>query len=228
MKAWMWCAFVALFAAPVWAQGGGADGGQERMIAWAKSAGEFVAKERFSEADLKLFLEHYQSFNRIGDDSDEEFDDRFFKDGKFRFDLLLEDKEYVKWASDHGVDRVAWLKKSMRIITVIMKRQVAGQFEGYEKMLADQLADLEESKDELGEETYAQMKQELEASVASVKRMKTAFQALPDPTEDEAKLLEKYKKELSRVMEDEGCGEEEDEGCGCGDDDGCGEDEGCE
>jgi len=219
MKVWMCCVIAAICAAPVWAQGGEVADEQEKLVAWTKAIAEFVGKERFSEADLKSFLEHYDSFNEFGDDEDE---DQYFKDGKYRIDLMLEDEDYVKWAEARGLDRTKWLKKALRITAVVMKRQSAGQFDQYLKMVEQQLADLEKQRAELGDEMYNQMKQAFEAGAAVTRKMQEAFRQLPDASDEEAKLLEKYKKEMSRIMEDdEGCGDDEGWGDEEEDEEGC-------
>jgi hypothetical protein len=187
-----------------------------RMEAWMKAMVDFAKDIRLQEADLRKWIELMPSFHKIGEGQKEEEDlfEKCFKDGKFSFDYILKHAAYGKWAREHGVDGTPWLKKHMRITMFVMRKEGLKQVEMAEKQLPQQLKQIDAMKGQLDESMYSQMRKHVESSVAMLKKTKELYLSIPQPGEEEAKLLEKYDAQIRRIMgddeDDEECEEEED------------------
>lgn len=158
---------------------------------WTKSLAEFVKDVRFNEEDLQSYISLYDDFNEIGADDPEEEE---FAD----FNTILDDAEYLAWARARGLDSGKWLKKTMRIIAVMMRMEMEENSSEGQIDLKSQLAELEEMRSRVGEESYQQMKQALEAGSSALAGMEESYKNLPVPTETEKTLIAKYK---DRLME---------------------------
>jgi hypothetical protein len=160
---------------------------------WSKNLAEFVKDVRFNEEDVKSFLSLADDFNSFGaeedDDSGEYLD----------FTTILNDEDYLAWAKSKGINSDNWLKKTMRIIAVMMRTEIEANISGEPFDLQAQMEDLEEMRAQMGEEEYQQMKQALAAGNAAMEGMEDAYKHLPVPTDAEKALLAKYKDQLMNL-----------------------------
>ena len=156
---------------------------------WAKNLAYFVKDVRFNEGDIKSFISLAEEFNSFGagEDDDEEYTD---------FNTIVNDSEYMAWARSKGISGEMWLKKSMRIIAVMMRTEMAENSPEDQFDLQDQLEQLEEMRAQIGEEAYQQALQSMTAASAAMQGLENAYKYLPVPTESEKALLAQYKEQL--------------------------------
>lgn len=201
MRTWRCCAVAVLLSATASAKDGGF------VIALLEASNAFVGEERFGEPDLESFLAHYDALgetNVLGD--------RFFEDGRFRFDFVLEDKRFLAWAKERRLDPKPWLRKTMRIWTLGTHGMLQEIVAHDERLLERDRKSLEERRASLGEKEYEREKADLEELAAFTKRLRDAVKAVPAMSEEEAALWKKHAKDLDRVFgegEEKGRGEEE-------------------
>lgn len=157
---------------------------------WAQNLAGFVREVRFNEADIISFINLSEDFHAVGagkGDEAEEFID---------FNALVNHSEYLAWARSKGVNSEVWLKKSMRIIAVMMRTEMAAYSPEDQFDLQEQLEQLEEMRTQMGEETYQQALQSMTAASEAMQGLENAYRYLPVPTEAEKTLLAKYKDAL--------------------------------
>jgi hypothetical protein len=156
---------------------------------WTKSLAEFVKDVRFNEDDVQNLISQWDDFNAIGgaeDDEEEEYID---------FSTILNDAKYRSWAKSKGLDSDMWLKKTMRIMAVLMRTEIEKNSSVETFNMEAQLDELEEMRTQIGEEAYQQMKQAM-AAAASMQGMEDIHRHLPVPSDAEKALLEKYNDQL--------------------------------
>lgn len=161
---------------------------------------EFVKDVSFNEKDIKSVIANWREFGALGD----EFDDGGTVEGADEeetvdFEELLTYPAYRSWAKSKGLDPDTWLKKFMRIQTMLMKEVSSEGMAQGSGLIREQLAELEAQRDQLGEDVYRQMKAAMEAGAAAMGTVNTAYDKLPDPTPAEKKLLERYGEQLKNL-----------------------------
>jgi hypothetical protein len=159
---------------------------------WSKSLAEFVQDVRFNEKDIQSFISLADDFNSIGraEDDEEEYVD---------FGTVLHDSKYLSWARSKGIDSEIWLKKSMRIIAVMMRTEIEANSSEEQLDMQAQIEQLEEMRTQMGEEAYQQTLQAMAAASAAMQGLDQAYKNLPVPTEAEKALLAQYKDQLMYV-----------------------------
>ena len=198
---------LAVVGMPILAQTASADLESEMAAAqlefeeWVASTRAFIGSTTFNDDDIRSFIELWPELAAIdeGDDDDEEMVD---------YQQLLSDPQFREFAGTHGLDAESWLKKSFRILTLVMKEQMAIHMAAAEAQLPQQRQMIEEQKAQLGEEAYENMKSAMEASVAIMKRQREIWAGMPEPTALERTLLETYRDELAALMMGDDEGEE--------------------
>ena len=75
--------------------------------------------------------------------------------------------------------------------------------------MAQQMAMIEEQREQLGEEMYQQIKQGMEESARYGKAIAENARSLPQPTAAEQAILDKYRAELMMLMESDNGDEDE-------------------
>lgn len=186
--------FMLVFVSPVSGQSGQDDAADSTLQfeQWSKNLAEFVKDVRFNEKDIQSFISLADDFNSIGaeEDDDEEYVD---------FSTILNDSEYLSWARSKGIDSDIWLKKSMRIIAVMMRTEIEANRSEEQFDMQAQMKELEEMRAQMGEEAYQQSIQAMTAVSAAMQGLDNATKNLPVPTDAEKALLAKYKDELMSI-----------------------------
>lgn len=168
------------------------DPSNEQFEEWATSLSEFVKDVRFNEKDVQDFIKQYDEFTALGEEqeAEEEYVD---------FNSILNNPAYRSWAQSKGFDSETWLKKSMRIIAMMMRTSIEeSKSEGQFDMTA-QLAEIEKMRGQVGEEMYQQMKQAMEAGAVAMQGLDNSYKKLPVPTDSERILLAKYNDQLMNM-----------------------------
>jgi len=169
---------------------------QKSMDNWVAATNDFAGKVRFDEGDMKSFLANWKSLEETGEKMSEGEDDEDFVD----FQSLLKDPRYTAWAKSRNVEGEEWLRKSVRIFSMVMGRKMVSAMAEAEKAAPGQMAAFEAQRAQMGEEMYGQMKEAVEASLAMTKQNKETWSKLPAPSKSEAALLEKYDGELTELI----------------------------
>lgn len=160
---------------------------------WAKTLSEFVKDVRFNEKDVQNLISQWDDFNSFGEEQDT--DEEEYID----FNSILNDSAYRSWAQSRGFDSDEWLKKTMRIMTMIMRTQIEASKSESQFDMTAQLAEIEKMRAQVGEEMYLQMKQAMAAGAAAMQGIDNSYKHLPVPTDSEKILLIKYNDQLMNL-----------------------------
>ncbi|MDX2433324.1 MAG: hypothetical protein QNK14_01780 [Desulfobacterales bacterium] len=160
---------------------------------WAKTLSEFVKDVRFNEKDVQNLISQWDDFNSFGEEQDT--DEEEYID----FNSILNDSAYRSWAQSRGLDSDEWLKKTMRIMAMIMRTQIAASKSENQFDMTAQLAEIEKMRAQVGEEMYQQMKQAMAAGAAAMQGIDNSYKHLPVPTDSEKTLLIKYNDQLMNL-----------------------------
>ena len=171
----------------------------DRMSAEVNS---YVGDVRYTESDVKSLIDHWEEYSEIGEDEYESEDD-------IDFESMLDDDRYLQWAESHGLDADDWARKTVRITMMIYRDQMLEAGKLMPEQMAQQMAMIEEQREQLGEEMYQQIKQGMEESARYGKAIAENARSLPEPTAAEQAILDTYRAELMMLMESDD--EDEDE-----------------
>ncbi|NOQ66955.1 MAG: hypothetical protein GQ556_07050 [Desulfobacterales bacterium] len=160
---------------------------------WAKTLSEFVKDVRFNEKDVQNLISQWDDFNSFGEEQDT--DEEKYID----FNSILNDSAYRSWAQSRGFDSDEWLKKTMRIMTMIMRTQIEASKSESQFDMTAQVAEIEKMRAQVGEEMYLQMKQAMAAGAAAMQGIDNSYKHLPVPTDSEKTLLIKYNDQLMNL-----------------------------
>jgi hypothetical protein len=160
---------------------------------WTKTLSEFVKDVRFNEKDVQNLISQWDDFNSFGEEQDT--DEEEYID----FNSILNDSAYRSWAQSRGLDSDEWLKKTMRIMAMIMRTQIAASKSESQFDMTAQLAEIEKMRAQVGEEMYLQMKQAMAAGAAAMQGIDNSYKHLPVPTDSEKTLLIKYNDQLMNL-----------------------------
>lgn len=180
---------------------------QARFAAWVDDVNEFVGDVRFDEGDLRSLLDNWEDFSAFGESLREDAEEGSEEMPDFK--EILANEEYRSWAAQAGVDAEDWLRKSMRIVATTMRGQVLTNMALVEEQLPAQMEMIESQRSQMGDEMYEQMKEAMEMTLVTMKNMTETAGQLPEPTDAEQGLLDKYETELTGAMMDEEGGNEE-------------------
>jgi signal transduction histidine kinase len=168
----------------------------------------FVGDVRFNESDVKSLIDLWEEYSEIGENEYESEED-------IEFESILNDDRYLQWAESHSLDADDWARKTVRITMMLYREQMLEAANAMPEQMAQQMAMIEEQREQLGEEMYQQIKQGMEESAQYGKAVAENARSLPQPTAAEQAILDKYRAELMMLMESD----DEDEDEYYGDDD---------
>jgi signal transduction histidine kinase len=168
----------------------------------------FVGDVRFNERDVKSLIDLWEEYSEIGENEYESEED-------IEFESILNDDRYLQWAESHSLDADDWARKTVRITMMLYREQMLEAANVMPEQMAQQMAMIEEQREQLGEEMYQQIKQGMEESAQYGKAVAENARSLPQPTAAEQAILDKYRAELMMLMESD----DEDEDEYYGDDD---------
>jgi hypothetical protein len=155
---------------------------------------KFVGDVRFDESDVLSLIDLWEEYTEFGENEYETDDD-------IDFESMLADDRYLGWAASHSLDAEDWARKTVRITTMLYREQMLEAAKMMPEQMAQQMAMIEEQRDQLGEEMYQQIKQGMEESAKYGKAIEENARSLPKPTAAEEVILDKYCAELMMLME---------------------------
>ena len=164
--------------------------------AMVREVREFVGNVRFDEGDVESLIEHYPELSALeplATDTEE--------DETFDFKEILADPAYRSWAAANGLDAEDWLRTSTRIMMALFREQLLASAAVMPHQMQQQMAMIEEQREQLGEEMYNEMKKSMEAGAEISRRMEAAARDLPQPTPAEQAALDAHRDELILLMQ---------------------------
>lgn len=165
-----------------------------------KGIEEVTGKVEVTEADIKLFVKHYPEVDKLTE-TDEKFEKLTDTNLKEAFDYLVKNEKYLAWAKEKGVEAEKFLRLSMRIVTVHMKVGMKDTFKEADKQIEEGAKQIEAMKDQMPADQYKEAMAEMDKARKEMAAMRKTIDALPGPTEAEAKLLEANKEEINKAMD---------------------------
>jgi hypothetical protein len=166
----------------------------DKLDKMSAEVNSFVGDVRFNESDVKSLIDLWDEYSEIGEDEYEDEED-------IDFESILDDDRYLQWAESHNLDADDWARKTVRITMMIYREQMLEVAEVMPEQMAQQMAMIEEQREQLGEEMYQQIKQGMEESAQYGKAVAENARSLPQPTAAEQAILDKYRAELMMLME---------------------------
>lgn len=155
----------------------------------------FVGDVRFDENDVRSLIDLWDEYSEIGED---EFDP---ENEDIDFAELLENDTYLGWAGSQGLNAEDWARKTVRITMMLYREQMLEAAKVMPQQMAEQMAMIEDQRDQLGEEMYQQIKMGMEESAKYADAIDANARSLPKPTATEQAILDKYRGELMTLME---------------------------
>ena len=174
----------------------------DKLDQMSAEVNSFVGEVRFNESDVKSLIDLWEEYSEIGEDEYESEED-------MDFESILNDDRYLQWAESHNLDADDWGRKTMRITMMLYREQMLEAAKVMPEQMAQQMAMIEEQREQLGEEMYQQIKQGMEESAQYGKAIAENARSLPQPTAAEQAILDQYRDELMVLMESDD--EDEDE-----------------
>lgn len=156
----------------------------------------FVGDVSFNESDVKSLIDLWEEYSEIGENDYESEED-------IDFESILNDEGYLRWAKSHSLDADDWARKAVRITMMLYREQMLEAAKVMPEQMAQQLAMIEEQREQLGEEMYQQIKLGMEEAAQYGKAVAKNARSLPQPTVAEQAVLDKYRAELMMLMESE-------------------------
>ncbi len=167
----------------------------KRLEAMFTAVNSFTDGVQFSAEDVESLIDLWGEYEELGGTDDEETID---------FDAILADSVYRQWASSHGLVADEWLRKTARISMILYREQMLEAAAMVPIQMEQQMATIEQQRDQVGEEVYKQLTAALEASAQYAEMMAKHANLLPLPTAAEAAILDEYREDLIALMMDEG------------------------
>lgn len=179
-----------------------------RMTAMQKGMATFVGDTRLNEASVQSLLKHAPSFHAVGkgdkeadDEIDRLLEETYEKKGVYDFSLIIARKELQTWALGRGVKATTWFRSMMRAQCLLMREELLKNAKLVKKQAPVQLAELEKSRKQMGEEFYKSARKAIEDGVKMAEEMAKNTKVIPAPTEVETKLLTKHVAKLRSAVE---------------------------
>jgi uncharacterized protein (DUF302 family) len=154
----------------------------------------FVGDVRFDESDVNSLIDLWEEYSEIGEDEYE-------TEEGIEFESILNDDRYLQWAESHNLDADDWARNTVRITMMIYREQMLEAAKIMPEQMAQQMAMIEEQREQFGEEMYQQIKQGMEESAQYSKAIAENARSLPEPTAAEQAILDQYRAELMMLME---------------------------
>ncbi len=166
----------------------------EELEQMSAEVNSFVGDVRFNESDVKSLIDLWEEYSEIGENE-------YGPEEDIDFESILNDDRYLQWAESHGLDADDWARKSVRITMTLYREQMLEAAQVMPEQMAQQMAMIEEQREQLGEEMYQQIKQGMEESAHYGKAVAESARRLPQPTAAEQAILDKYRADLMMLME---------------------------
>jgi hypothetical protein len=172
-----------------------------RIFAFVEALVDYTKDARLSEPALEDILEHYAALDEIHeDDEDGRVVERAFQDGRYDFEVIVEDPAYVEWCRGRSLEPRPFFRNLLRLEALRMRNE---GLQGLERALAElpeQEAELESIRERVGEEAYQEGKAALAEAAAMVEETRELMARLPEPSPGETMLLQQQAARIEAVL----------------------------
>jgi hypothetical protein len=208
-------AAAALLSAPGGARGqvavniGGDEGDfealQRRIVGLVRGIIDYTTDVRLSSEGLEAVLENVGSLATLSSEGGmDSFLERARVDGRYDFDLLVRDPDYVAWSREHELDGAWFFGQVLRLQALRMREESLGGLDDARQDIPEQRALLERMRGEMEKEEYERRLAALDAAAAMVEETAALMEEIPVATPDEAALLESHAQAIRRALEADG------------------------
>jgi len=170
--------------------------------AWIDKLADFTRGIEFDEQDVERLLDQPEALRSLetlgregeGGETPQGFD--------AAAKAALADPDYRAWAAEAGLDPRLWLRKVMRVSTVVLLIASEELREDEREQQADFAATIEARCATVGEEACRQMRGALEESRAMSEAVAAALARLVPPSAREREVFERHAAELLELFGD--------------------------
>ena len=190
---------------PVGGEEEGFEAMQGRIVAFVNAIVAYTGEERLSAAGLADVLKYQRSLALLlGERGMDGLLERAIVDGRYDFDALALDPDYVAWSGERGLDGGAYFKQLLRLQALRMREESVGSLEQAGAELPEERAALERAREQMGEDAYQESLAALETAAAMVEETRVLMEGLPVATPEEAELLEAHAEEINAILQVDG------------------------
>jgi hypothetical protein len=133
--------------------------------------------------------------------TDDDFLDAMDQSLKDAYEYLVQSRAYISWADANKLDAERYARVTFRVRTTLMKQFFGEYLDG---IVERQRRALEEAREDIPEDEYAEIAAELSAELdqlaAEYAEVKTELAKAPGSTEAEVELLTEHREALSRLF----------------------------
>lgn len=177
-----------------------------------KGLDDVTGKVTFTAEDIKNLIDHWDELDAIIKEGVDDDDNKSFKDV---YEDVIKNEGYLRWAAQNEFQPQAFIRKSLRIMSSIIRNQVNESLDIGEKQMEKGIEALEARKETMSEEQYKKEKAQADKEVAEAKKnlvaLRKVLKDMPENTDDETKLLKKHKEELAKMMSESDEDEDDEE-----------------
>ena len=112
---------------------------------------------------------------------------------------ILDQPEYLAFCRRHGLDPTTYAKKSMRIMLGLMARSMPSHV-GDPAQTQAQIDQLEHLRRQLPNDAREQVEEQIRDAMEALRAASQMFEQLPEPTDDEAAVLDARAAELDALV----------------------------
>ncbi len=182
----------------------GVEAMRSRVFAFVAALAEYTVDVRVGKPELEAVLTHYVALEEIhGDDDPGEVVERAFRDGRYDFGVIVNDPSYVGWCRARGLEPEPFFRGLLRLEALRMREEGLAGLEVAREELPAQRAELQSMRQELGEEAYHEGVVALEAAAEMVEETRELMSALPQPSQEEERLLRANRGRIQHVLDGE-------------------------
>jgi hypothetical protein len=182
----------------------GVEAMRSRVFAFVGALAVYTADVRVGEPELEAVLTHYGALDEIhGDDDPGEVVERAFRDGRYDFEIIVNDPSYVGWCRARDLEPEPFFRGLLRLEALRMREEGLEGLEVAREELPEQRAELQSMRQELGEDAYSEGITALEAAAEMVEETRELMSALPQPSQEEVRLLTENRERIRRVLDGE-------------------------
>lgn len=175
---------------------------RSRVFAFVTALAEYTVDVRVGEPELEAVLTHHAALEEIhGDEDPGEVVERAFRDGRYDFCVIVNDPSYVNWCRARDLEPEPFFRGLLRLEALRMREEGLAGLERAREELPEQRAELQSMREEVGEEAYHEGVVALEAAAEMVEETRELMSALPQPSQEEVRLLRENRARIQRILD---------------------------
>jgi hypothetical protein len=177
---------------------------RSRIFAFVTALVDYTKDTHLDAPALEAVLANYGSLEAIHDGGDgDELVERAFRDGAYDFDVIVNDPAYERWCRERGLPPEGFFRGLLRLEALRMREEGLPGLERARAEQPDREAELEQMRDQVGEEAYREGRAALEAAAAMVEETRELMAGLPVPSAEEKALLEQHRERIRAILDED-------------------------